>query len=93
MNSQLRQLSFPLIASAMFMIHSEAEELVEKRRTTGTYVAELPKRLGAAQRRKLIAPEVDKLLIQARQLSIPLEELVDQLEKRDGQLDRSEARS
>lgn len=71
----------------------EHEELVEKRRTTGTFVAELPKRLGAAQRRKLIAPEVDKLLIQARQLSIPLEELVEQLEKRDSQLDRSEARS
>ena len=71
----------------------EHEELVEKRRTTGTFVAELPKRLGAAQRRKLIAPDVDKLLIQARQLSIPLDELVEQLEKRDSQLDRSEARS
>ncbi len=59
----------------------------------GTFVAELPKRLGATQRRKLIAPEVDKLLIQARQLSIPLDELVEQLEKRDSQLDRSEARS
>ena len=70
----------------------EHEELVEKRRTTGTFVAELPKRLSAAQRRKLIAPEVDKLLIQARQLSIPLEELVEQLEKRDSQLDRSETR-
>ena len=71
----------------------EHEALVEKRRTTGTFVAELPKRLGAAQRRKLLAPEVDKLLIQARQLSIPLVELVEQLEKRDSQLDRSEARS
>ena len=33
----------------------EHESLVEKRRTTGTFVAELPKRLGIAQRRKLIA--------------------------------------
>jgi len=56
-------------------------------------VAELPKPLGAAQRRKLIAPEVDKLLIQARQLGIPLEELVEQLAKRDSQLQRNEARS
>ncbi len=71
----------------------EHEELVEKRRTTGTFVAELPKRLGAAQRRRLIAPDVDKLLIQSRQLSIPLDELIEQLEKRDSQLDRSEARS
>jgi GntR family transcriptional regulator len=71
----------------------EIEQLVEKRRTTGTFVAELPKPLGAAQRRKLIAPEIDKLLIQARQLSIPLDELVEQLEKRDSQLQRNEARS
>ena len=71
----------------------ETEQLVEKRRTTGTFVAELPKPLGAAQRRKLIAPEVDKLLIQARQLGIPLEELVEQLAKRDSQLQRNEARS
>lgn len=71
----------------------EHEEMVEKRRTTGTFVAELPKRLGATQRRKLIAPEVDKLLILARQLSIPLEELVEQLGKRDSQLNRSEART
>ena len=71
----------------------EHEELVEKRRTTGTFVAELPKPLGVARRRKLIAPEVDKLLIQARQLSIPLDELLEHLQKRDSQLDRSEARS
>ena len=71
----------------------EVEQLIEKRRTTGTFVAELPKRLSAGQRRKLIAPEVDKLLILARQLGIPLEELVEQLEKRDSQLDRSEGKS
>jgi GntR family transcriptional regulator len=71
----------------------EHESLVEKRRTTGTFVAELPKRLGIAQRRKLIAPEIDKLLILARQLGIPLSELTGLLEKRDHELEPKEARS
>lgn len=69
----------------------EHEQLVEKRRTTGTFVAELTQKLGVAQRRKLISPEIDKLLIQARQLGIPLEELVGLLERRDSQLDRKES--
>ena len=71
----------------------ENEELIEKRRTTGTFVCELPKKLTAAQRRKLIAPALDKLLIQARQLSIPLDELIEQLQKRDGQLQETGAKS
>jgi GntR family transcriptional regulator len=71
----------------------EHESLVEKRRTTGTFVSELPKRLGIAQRRKLIAPEVDKLLITARQLGITLDELTEQLERRDRDLEQKEARS
>ena len=69
------------------------DELIEKRRTTGTFVCELPKRLGAAQRRKLIAPAADKLLIQARQLGIRLDELVELLSKRDVELQKSEKRS
>ncbi|NND98762.1 MAG: GntR family transcriptional regulator [Pirellulaceae bacterium] len=71
----------------------ENDELVEKRRTTGTFVCELPKKIGAAQRRKLIAPAMDKLLIESRQLGIALDDLIEQLHKRDDQLQRSETRS
>ncbi len=71
----------------------ENDELIEKRRTTGTFVCELPKRLGATQRRKLIAPALDKLLIESRQLGIPLDELIQLIEKREQQLQKNEARS
>ena len=70
----------------------EHESLVEKRRTTGTFVADVPKKLGVAQRRKLISPEIDKLLILARQLGIAREDLVEQLTTRDQQLSESEAK-
>lgn len=69
----------------------EHESLVEKRRTTGTFVSDVPRKLGLAQRRKLIAPEIDKLLIFARQLGIEQEDLIEQLTKRDQQLTVSEA--
>lgn len=68
----------------------EHEGLVEKRRTTGTFVAELPQRQSAAQRRRMVGPLIDKLIIQARQLGIPLDELIEQIQKRDSQLSRSE---
>ena len=71
----------------------EHDELIEKRRTTGTFVCELPKKLGVAQRRKLIAPALDKLLIQARQLGLPLDQLMELIEKRDTELQKSETRS
>lgn len=71
----------------------EHDQLVEKRRTTGTFVCELPQKLGVAQRRKLIGPALDKLLIQSRQLGIDLDELIQQIQKRDTELQKAEARS
>lgn len=68
----------------------EHDGLVEKRRTTGTFVAELPQRQSATQRRRLVGPLIDKLIIQARQLGISLDELIEQIQKRDSQLSRSE---
>lgn len=64
----------------------EQEGLVEKRRTVGTFVAQSPAKLSAAQRRKLLAPHVDRVLIQSRQLGVSLEDLVDQLSSRHSQL-------
>ena len=69
----------------------EHESLVEKRRTTGTFVAEISSQLSLAKRRKLIAPEVDRLLINARQLGIDLDDLTKMLTKRDGELSTNEA--
>jgi GntR family transcriptional regulator len=71
----------------------ETDGLVEKRRTTGTFVAELPENRSIAQRRRLLGPPIDKLIIQSRQLGFSLDEVVEQLQKRDVQLSRNEKRS
>lgn len=67
----------------------EHEELIEKRRTTGTFVAELPPRHSAAARRRLISPHIDALLVQARHLDIPMDDLIELINKRDSQITRS----
>lgn len=66
----------------------ENDGLVEKRRTTGTFVAELPANRSVAQRRRMLSPLVDKLIIQSRQLGFTLDEVFEQLSKRDLQLSR-----
>ncbi|GAA4460959.1 GntR family transcriptional regulator [Novipirellula rosea] len=66
----------------------EHEQLVEKRRTTGTFVSELAPRHTASQRRRMMTPHVDKLLTLSRQLGFELDELITLLQKRDLQFDR-----
>ena len=68
----------------------ETEGLVEKRRTTGTYVAELPERRSLTYRRRLLTPQLDKLIIQSRQLGFSLDEMLQQLKRRDEQITREE---
>lgn len=68
----------------------ENDGLVEKRRTTGTFVAELPDNRSVSERRKLLAPQIDKLIILSRQLGFQLDDVLAQLEKRDQQIPKSE---
>ena len=68
----------------------EHEGLIEKRRTTGTFVSDLAEKRSSSQRRKMITPHVDKLLILSRQLGFDLTELVSLLGRRDEQLPRNE---
>jgi GntR family transcriptional regulator len=64
----------------------EQQGLVEKRRTTGTFVAELTQRHGIAQRRRMLAPQIDKLLIQSRQLGLSLDDVISQIQQRNEQI-------
>jgi len=64
----------------------ENEGLVEKRRTTGTFVAELTQRHSVAERRRMLAPQVDKLLIQSRQLGLSLDDVISQIQQRNEQI-------
>jgi GntR family transcriptional regulator len=66
----------------------ENDGLVEKRRTTGTFVSELPDTRSLAERRRLLVPHLDKLIIQSRQLGFTIEDVVEQIHKRDVQISR-----
>ena len=69
----------------------EHEGLVEKRRTTGTFVAEVNGKITRGQRKALLAPEIDKLLVLARHLGADDDELNDLIRSRTEVLDRREA--
>ena len=71
----------------------ENEGLVEKRRTTGTFVAEQTTRQSIVQRRQLLTPHVDNLVIQSRQLGFTIDDVVEQLRKRDASISREARRS
>lgn len=69
----------------------EQEGLVEKRRTVGTFVASTQARLSARERKRLLAPHIDRVLIQAKQVGMSLDELVSSITERDSQLDISQS--
>jgi GntR family transcriptional regulator len=61
----------------------ELEGLVTKRGTAGTYVSGTGSRLARRERVKLLTGRIDALLAEARQMSIPLDEVIDLLRQRD----------
>tara|TARA_R110002111_G_scaffold31608_1_gene64552 strand:- start:11 stop:400 length:390 start_codon:yes stop_codon:yes gene_type:complete len=66
----------------------EQQGLVEKRRTKGTFVCEQVARRTLAERRRMIAPHLDKLLAMSKQLGIETDQLIDLLKKQDNKFDR-----
>ncbi|MDB5174724.1 MAG: ytrA [Phycisphaerales bacterium] len=62
----------------------ELAGIVEKRRTSGTYVSGAGPRLVRRDRLKIITQRIDGLLAEARQMDIPLDEVIAILRQRDG---------
>jgi GntR family transcriptional regulator len=60
----------------------ERAGVVLKRSTTGTFVSETPPRLPPEECLALLSGRVDSLLVEAKQLNVGLEELVDLLRRR-----------
>jgi GntR family transcriptional regulator len=60
----------------------EAAGIVEKRRTTGTYVSDQGSPLARRERLKILSERIDALLAEARQMGIEFEELVKLAERR-----------
>ena len=61
----------------------EAEGVVEKRRTAGTYVSAAGPRLQKRERMKILTERVDALLAESRQLDIGVDEVVGLIRRRD----------
>ncbi|HZZ27548.1 MAG TPA: GntR family transcriptional regulator [Pirellulales bacterium] len=61
----------------------EQAGMVVKRRTAGTYVSNAGLRMGRRERLKIISQRIDSLVAEARQLDIPLTEVVELLRQRD----------
>jgi len=66
----------------------EADGVVEKRRTAGTYVSSAGSRLTRPARIKIVSERVDALLAEARQLDISVDEVVDLVRRRDQVMQR-----
>ncbi len=64
----------------------EAAGVVEKRRTAGTFVSTAGSPLARRERVKILTERIDALLAEARQLDIPLGEVVELLRRRDQDL-------
>jgi GntR family transcriptional regulator len=66
----------------------EMAGVVEKRRTTGTYVSAAGSpRLARRERFRILAQRVDALLAEARQMNVTIDELLDLVRERDGAMD------
>ena len=61
----------------------EQAGLVVKRRTTGTYVSETRPRLPRQERVRIITQRIDALLAEAKQMDVPLDEVVELMHRRD----------
>jgi GntR family transcriptional regulator len=61
----------------------EAEGVVEKRRTAGTYVSSTGPRLTRRERLKILTERVEALLAEARQLDVGVEALIELIHRRD----------
>jgi GntR family transcriptional regulator len=61
----------------------EAAGVVEKRRTTGTYVSDVGSRLARRERLRIVTERIDALLAEARQLGIGTGEVIELVRERD----------
>lgn len=61
----------------------ETAGIVAKRSTTGTYVSDAGSPLARRERLRILTERIDALLVEARQLNIGIDEILDLLRQRD----------
>jgi GntR family transcriptional regulator len=69
----------------------ELAGIVQKRRTTGTYVSNLGSRLNRRDRLKAVIKRIDALLAESRQMSFSVDEIVQLLRERDAVMQSDKA--
>ena len=62
----------------------EMAGVVEKRRTTGTYVSSGGSKLARRERIRILSERVDGVLAEARQMGVSIDEVIDLVRERDG---------
>jgi GntR family transcriptional regulator len=62
----------------------EMAGVVEKRRTTGTYVSAGGVKLARRERIRILSERVDGVLAEARQMGVSIDEVIDLVRERDG---------
>ena len=67
----------------------EVAGAVVKRRTAGTFVSGAPSPLARRERVRILTQRIDALLAEARQMNIPLDEVVDLIRQRDDAMESS----
>ncbi len=65
--------------------------VVEKRRTSGTYISDAGSPLAQNEQWRILTERVDALLVDAQQLRISTEEVVDLLRRRAAEMSRDDA--
>src|SRR5688572_16665546 len=66
----------------------EMAGVVEKRRTTGTYVSSGGSKLARRERIRILSERVDGVLAEARQMGVSIDEVIDLVRERDGAMGR-----
>ena len=64
----------------------EIEGIVEKRRTTGTYISAGGSRLARRERLRILTERIDQLLAEARHMGVEMDELIELLRERDSEM-------
>ena len=67
----------------------EMAGVVEKRRTTGTYVSSGGSKLARRERIRILSERVDGVLAEARQMGVSIDEVIDLVRERDGAMGRA----
>ncbi len=69
----------------------ELAGIVEKRRTAGTYVTDARPRIPKPDRVRILGQRVDGLLTEARQMDVPVSDVIDLVKQRDQAMQRRES--